>query len=299
MPDVVLVPVDGSDESEPAVQIALPLAQVWNAEIVLLWAWEGIPGLPTLVEGDVAKTITDREVNDRETRLRALAARYLHPAGMAVHYRVPVGDPAEQIIRAAHETKARAVVMTTHGRSGFKRWRLGSVASRVMHDATLPTVLYRPHAEGHVPTRLRTILVPVDGSERSEAALLEAVTLAQAAGASLQLLRAVPMVVPLTPLPISAVYDQANAAALQSAELYLSDLRESHADLDVRTNIVQGDATTVVLHAAEDVDLIVMASHGRGGVIRVALGSVSDAVIRGSPVPVMIVPQRLDQPAGA
>ena len=299
MPDVILVPAAGSDESEPAVQIALALTQVWNAAIVLLWAWEGIPGLQTLVDGDVAKTITDREVNDREERLHALAARYLHPAGIDVHYRVPVGDPTEQIIRAADETEARAVVMTTHGRSGFKRWRLGSVASRVLRDVAVPTVLYRPHAEGIIPTRLRRILVPVDGSELSESALPEAAALARAAGASLRLLRAVPMVVPLTPIPVSAVYDQANDATRRSAELYLTSLCEDQTDLDVERRIVQGDATAAVLHEAEDADLIVMASHGRGGVVRVALGSVSDAVVRASPVPVMIVPPRRDQPADA
>jgi nucleotide-binding universal stress UspA family protein len=73
----------------------------------------------------------------------------------------------------------------------------------------------------------------------------------------------------------------------------LTDPGHGPADgLDVTTAVFMGGPSTAILERASDTDLIVMASHGRGGVTRFALGSITDAVIRGSGKPVMVVPRR-------
>lgn len=300
MPDTILVPTDGSTESERALDIAIPLAVALDADITLLWAWDGLGAMDGIITPDVLANISDRETADRNTFLEDLAARHCRPVGVAYRCEVPIERPVQAILDATEPVNVRYVIMATHGRSGFKRWRLGSVADKIARTVDKPVVLFRPDEAISLRDTIQRILVPLDGSLSSEAALPHAIAIARASGASLHLLRVVSAIVTATPVGLDAVYSQANDAALEAAVADLDKLAQELTDpghgpadgLDVTTAVFMGGPSTAILERASDTDLIVMASHGRGGVTRFALGSITDAVIRGSGKPVMVVPRR-------
>src|SRR6185436_2730669 len=95
--------------------------------------------------------------------------------GLAADTVLRDGDPAAEIAAEAAEGGAGLVVMATHGRSGLGRAILGSVASGVVAQSPVPVVLLRPG--GHKTTRVRVLLVPVDGSPGGSVALGAALAL--------------------------------------------------------------------------------------------------------------------------
>ncbi len=153
----------------------------------------------------------------------------------------------------------------------------------------------------------KMILVPLDGSALSERALPIAAALAQASAARISLLQAVTAPV-YAPMPIymrgdRAVFEHRAAAA---AANYLRGIRQQLHDCGVKdvtiSTPVAGATTAIIAAAHDDYDLIVMSTHGRTGLARTVLGSVADAVVRSSHLPVLLVtdhqqiPQALDQP---
>lgn len=285
----IVVPTDGSPEAEQALLVALPLAQALHCPLTLVWVWEGLHDLDTVLSPKLTESITAREVGDRRTFLERLIAQHCAPKGVAAEVAVPIGDAAAKIVETAEVIEARYIAMATHGRSGLKRWRLGSVADRVARTSPMPAVLYRPQPEAPFPGQFARILVPLDGSEHSQIALAEAHPIALATGATIRLLRAVNVFVPLAPIGTGLAFDQANREAEAYAQRYLADAAARYAGPPFETAVVVGSASHTILEAAETVDLIVMGTHGRGGLPRLALGSVADAVVRGSGKPVMLV----------
>lgn len=128
---------------------------------------------------------------------------------------------------------------------------------------------------------LESILVPIDGSPASLAALDHAVTLAQDYGASVDVLHVVPIRDPLT-AEVRAESERAIEAAVERAKQALGDrLRRSRKVGDPLVEIVQ--------HARDRVDLIVLGTHGRIGRLHELLGSIAEGVIRNAPCPVLTV----------
>ncbi len=288
MSDTILVPTDGSAESERALDIAIPLAKALNLSITLFWCWEGLPDFEGTFPDEFTEQITTREMADRAAAADRLAHARLTPEGIAHEIESAVGHPAEQLLDLIESTRPRLVAISTHGRSGFKRWRLGSIADRVVRHALADTVIVAPQDETPLRDRIAKIVVPLDGSERAERALDDAATIARATGASLLLVRAYLLVIATTPMGLDVAYTQANEAALAGADAYLAGVGEQLGDLTVEKAVFNGEASQAIIDAAADADLIVMASHGRGGLKRLALGSVTDAVIRGSHKPVLV-----------
>lgn len=279
MADVILVPTDGSPEAQQALDVALPMATACGFTISLLSAREA--------HGDTVTTEADLK-----SHLEALARTRCEPLGVAWNVQTPDTRPVEAILTAAAADDVQFIVMTTHGHSGFHRWRLGSVADRIVHTSTQPVVLVRPHEDVQVSTSFDRILVPLDGSEMSARALPHAVTLARAGEARVILLRAVSGTVPALALPLDGYYLEADKDAEALAAEELRAVAETIEDVEVEVLVMTGRPDAVIGEAAEDADLIVMASHGRGGLARLALGSVADGVIRHAGRPVMIVPSR-------
>jgi nucleotide-binding universal stress UspA family protein len=143
------------------------------------------------------------------------------------------------------------------------------------------------------------IVVPLDGSELAEEALAHAEPLAQAIGAPLHLVRVVdtPSLAHIGTVGLG-VEQAALSAALQriaaeqaAATEYLTEIRERLVPrgLDTTTTVVTGDVVAQLLGAIRLRDLLVMTTHGRTGLARWFFGSVAEAVIRRSPVPVLVV----------
>jgi nucleotide-binding universal stress UspA family protein len=274
------------------------VAGALGAAVRLLGVIEPAPRGLTSRSGERAARFEQLEQQSLEATMTAAAAR-LQEQGVAVTTSLFRGDPATAILDAAQDQSVAVVVMGTHGRSGVDRWGVGSVADQVMRRNTKPTLLVRlPYtsASQQAPVRpvaLQRLLVPLDGSPLAEAALPLAAELAGATGTQVILLRVEPWLT-LGSAPYGAVpeFTKLEDDAAAAAAAYLTGVRERlPAGLAVETVVLRGRPATSLVDFAiyERVDLIVMTTHGRGGLRRMVLGSVADHVVR-SGVPAMLVP---------
>jgi nucleotide-binding universal stress UspA family protein len=191
--------------------------------------------------------------------------------------------------------------MTTHGRGGIDRVISGSVADKVVRGATTPVVVVPLGATIAAP-EIEDVLAPLDGSEFAARALPRAVALAQATGATLRLVRVVepvwstlfvygdPMGYYLSDGQLKEMQDEADRAAGNYLTAVAAKLS---ADLPrVTTSVYHGRPADELLRSAAlyPHGLMVMATHGRGGLRRFALGSVTTELLQRSALPLMVVP---------
>ena len=142
----ILVPLDGSPLSEAALDDASAIAKAFGAELTLL---EVLP--PD--GGSLALGGKEVPIDEKEEMRRASALAYLDglrarvPASVSMRLESRVGDPPSAIVERAHEGGFDLIVMGTHGRSGFKRWVLGSVADHVVRHAEVAVLLVTSREE--------------------------------------------------------------------------------------------------------------------------------------------------------
>jgi nucleotide-binding universal stress UspA family protein len=233
-------------------------------------------------------------------RAEQQATAYLHTvcarharAGSTLRPQIVEGDPASRIVEVATTEGVDAIVMTTHGYSGFTYWVMGSVTERVVRAATCPILVVRDARP------IRHILVPVDGSLRAEQALLPALALARRLDATATLLHVLQPTFVLAPRSFGWEYlslelDMAMmATAEQDARRYVTELAERHAasEVTIRTIVRGGTIAETILHVAESEksDVIAMATHGRTGLRRWVYGSVAEKVLHRVPCTLLIV----------
>lgn len=132
----------------------------------------------------------------------------------------------------------------------------------------------------------RTILYPVDGSELAKIALPHVVAIATTTGATVLVVQALEIVTEADAMTVPERRAEADASVEDAA----SALRAAGVTVD-GTRVIEGDAGRSIIDAADDAgaDLIVMATHGRSGIVRMALGSVADYVVRHAHRPVLLV----------
>ena len=307
----ILVPLDGSALAEEILPYARAIAPLLNAQLRLV---EVVPEPAHELVGGAGLTVLygmgdalDREQSRQRWELEEAFARgetyidaqtrRLQNAGLEVQSNILGGQPAEVIVELAHEPQTRLVAMATHGRGGLQRWALGSVADRVAQASPAPVLLVR--ATPHRPAldfSLKEILVPLDGSELSRQALPLACELARASGAKLTLLQAVSPKIEgypslLTqPLPsYGVILNALRIAAQQELDQIAAELREP--GMPVATRVVTGHAAEAIVDEAarRTTSMIVMATHGYGGLRRWALGSVADQVLHAIDLPLILV----------
>jgi len=284
-----LIPLDGTKLSESAFSL-LPLIQKLGFDrVVLVTVWESLWPSESLGRGNT-------ELKELEEKARAYLHAYLGTQadrvkrlGFSVETDLRVGRPADEVLHAASQISADLIIIATHGREGIARWRLGSIADKVVRHAESPTLVIGPNVKIDLaPYSLRRILVPLDGSTLAEEALPVATWMARTAGAELDLARVVSLIVPDFELSYSVdiLTEVENAA-----RSYLARVAGTlSGKVQTRTELLIGTAAEQLLaHMKEaPAELVVMASHGRSGVIRAALGSVADRMLHG-PAPVLVL----------
>lgn len=140
----MMVPLDGSKLGETALPLVLALASRVKAEILLLQVISPTPSLMA-TEGyyaNYSSEILAAQQNEAETYLKALEAR-INAGGMKVSHKVEVGISSEKILEVIEREKVSLVGMSTHGRSGIKRWVYGSIAAKVLSSSPVPVLLVR------------------------------------------------------------------------------------------------------------------------------------------------------------
>jgi nucleotide-binding universal stress UspA family protein len=285
-----LIPLDGTKLSESSFALLPFIKGLGFTKVQLISVWDGAGHDEEKPEGKTAemiekgRTYLDAYLTAQEEQVRN--------AGFEVEKLVRVGGAAEETLKAASENASDMIVIATHGRDGFDRFRLGSVADKIIRHASCPTLVIGPNVNVELaPYSLHQILVPLDGSELAEEALPIASWIASVQGASLDLVR----VVSVAPV----AYDESMGAypidlmdAMQdAANIYLTRIAgELSAKHQVETEVLIGSAAEQILDHLNQkpVALVVMASHGRTGFARAALGSVADRALHG-PAPVLIL----------
>jgi nucleotide-binding universal stress UspA family protein len=202
------------------------------------------------------------------------------------------GDvPPEEITGYVEEQGMDLVVMGTHGRRWAQRMLLGSVTEEVVRTAACPVLTVQTDVEETPGQDVRRILVPVDFSDASETAVEHAAELAQTYDTQIELLHVVEEVTYPSAYGVDPVYmpPQEMIPRVEESLGEIAQKKIGHEGVQISATV--GYAPLTILDHIEDndVDLVVIATHGRTGLGRMLLGSVAERVIRRSAVPVFIV----------
>jgi nucleotide-binding universal stress UspA family protein len=282
----ILVPVDGSTLAEAAIPYALAVAERSRGRVQFVFVYQdGFPLEPI----ELARQY-----------LLQLTARARERLGDSVSFALLNGPVAATLVKQARKIGADLVIMTTHGRGGLERAWLGSVTDQLIRRIGIPLLIVRPGedlpASEFEPSE---ILVPLDGSPLAETALQPAAALARPWDAELTLAQIVYPVEMADELAMAAAQSsdqELTAIAFESAKEYVRRTAERLRSTGVKASGVALIGTNVPAHQLrelarpERVSLVALATHGRGGIRRFILGSVTDKLVRTAEVPVLVVP---------
>jgi nucleotide-binding universal stress UspA family protein len=257
-----------------------------------------------MVEGVVVSDPTlDQTIREQEGDYMARLAERVRVAGpnLSVTARtVDSDDPlAEALGRAAEDAGADLVVMTTHGRGPFARFWLGSVSDEFLRHTPVPTLALRPRddkgpASLTARPTLRHLIIALDGSDLAERVIEPAARLAAQFGADCTLVLVLGSASDSAVVPRIRRSEPADATTpADRAEQYLDRLAQSIAAKGgtARTRLVREGAPGEVLLGIAGNDPaagIALATHGRSGITRLLMGSVTDDVVRHAPGPVLV-----------
>ena len=304
----MLVPLDGSATAEVVFIYAKELAGRLDLEVVLLHV--AAPGEDELTP--MRRAYIERAADTVRRQARAVQkGTGVSSGGKPVRVRgeLTTGYPAEEILRYADEKAVTLILMATHGGSGVKRWSLGSVADKILRASKVPVWLIRSRvAEEPVSDQwtMKTMLVPLDGSELAESVLPHVEILAKQQGAEpieVVLLRVCePPAAPIyygadlaeVPFNWGQFVQQETDRGKKAAKEYLAKIEKRLKDSNisrVRAEVLVGRATdTIVDYAKKNpFDLIIMATPGRSGLRRLVYGSVAANVLHGVSSPIFLV----------
>lgn len=298
----VLVPLDGSSFGEHALPHALSLARRTGATVHLVHVYE------SLFDGVEGYGPLDQQgVEDAKKYLAGLVQKLAGMGGLNISCKLLQGSVSRSLHDYAQQVQADLLVMTTHGRGRMARFWLGSVADRVVRRMPVPVLLIRPN-EGppalHQDMLFKQILIPLDGSAFAEQVLTPVAQLARAEQSAFTFLQVIPPTVLSAPEPMTAAVSGLDPVLVQQlealqaqkrkqVEAYLQRLAQQWGNLagQVETRLVehlQPAAAILEVAQAGGMDLIAMATHGRGGFSRLFLGSTADKVVRGSELPMFL-----------
>jgi nucleotide-binding universal stress UspA family protein len=289
----ILIPLDGSRLAEHSLVYLDAVRSMGDSQVLLF---------SVIDDAEALYKISPREAYDRErnllsTYLREVAGDISKHLGIEVDTKVVAGSPAERILEEAAKYSPNLLVVSTHGRSGFSRWRLGSVADKVIRGAACNTMVVGPKATEHeiwldarIVEPFKRLLVPLDGSVLAESALPIASSFANTYGAQVHLVRVVS--IPATGVGVgeAAFTPDLVDSLVEGASSYLEGTLAKFELDDAKTDVLVGGAAWRLADyiAENSIDLVVMTSHGRSGFLRTALGSVTDRLLGGA-APVLVV----------
>lgn len=297
MYEAILVPLDGSKTAEKVLPYARYLAGKFKVPVELLAVVDVVEIASHMTSEKVhfLDTIIEDAVQHSTTYLRGVATTI---AGTNVRCSVEKGRAEDTIIEKAATDKTMLITMATHGRSGLNRFLLGSIAEKVLRGTVNPLLLIRAGDEkSQGEAMLKSIIVPLDGAELAEAVLPIVADMAKKLDLEVELFRTyhVPYNVYSGDEGLYAVnYEELLAGLRDEAAEYLE---KRAADLK-RLGVAKVQCVTKEGLAADEIislgrktpdNLIAMSSHGRSGVRRWVLGSVTELVVRHSGDPVLVI----------
>jgi nucleotide-binding universal stress UspA family protein len=282
----ILFPTDGSDGAAVALDHLVDLATHHDATVHIL---------------NVADTAQDSALQIQEDDVDALvqegkrlvreAATHAQQHGVDTVTEVLQGKPYRKIVEYADTNGLDLIVMPTHGRRGLERFLLGSTTERVVRRADVPVLTIQPDDDVSITHPYQDILVPTDGSDCANQALAIGVDVADIEGAALHLLSVIATAALGVDLRIDIQMEMLEESAhelLDEAAAFADD-----AGVESTSKTVQYGPSihkAILAYIDEhDIDLVVVGTHGRTGFDRYVLGSVTEYLVRTSPIPVLTV----------
>lgn len=265
MYDRILVPLDGSAYSEEVIPWVAGLAAVHGTPVALLRVVE-----------------KEAERGEATSYVEKLAAG-LSARGLCV---VGSGDIADVVLAEARSVPGTLVAMTSHGRSGLVEAMLGSVALRLVRGGGAPVLVYRPtgaSGRGTAPVKIKSVVLPLDGSQLSEAMAPQAAEMARWIDAELVVVAAID--------PEATASANIPAGDVMESSYVRSKAGEFATRYGVRASweVLHGepaDAIAGFLEGRRDA-MLAMVTRGRRALESALLGSVTSGCLRKAGVPVL------------
>ncbi len=311
----ILVPLDGSSLAEKALPHAARLARASSGTITLLHVINPAVEYGPYIGQPYGYAISAIDADNAD------AHRYLDTVehsevlkDINVRKEVLVGEIAQSILDFEHKHVTDIVMICSHGRAGFKRWAMGSIAQKVARYSAKPVFVING---SHDPlpamnaTSSTSVLVALDGSQFAEAVLLPAAQICASLNTfqpgRLHLIRVVELAQVMRDEAAASI-NEMNERAIAEARTYLQqveqrfhegDLAQLH--LTVTSSIVTGyDTADVLIREAEQgeccnngneegCDIIALTTHGRSGVQRFIVGSIAERILSSTRLPMLIV----------
>ncbi len=297
----ILVPVDFSDQSSQALRYGCSLARSSGAELYLLHVVQELTaigaGSGAISFRTAAEYAQEVEEQAREGLLKMMPVEMSE--GLRVRRRTVIGFPWQDVVDFARSNDIDLICLGTHGRSGFRRMILGSVAEKVVQHAHCNVLVVRtpegqaaPADQG--PLAFRRVLVPTDFSDCSQVAVTEGAAWSARFNAELHLLHIVednsPSVAESSlSNPVFQTYYQ---ELLRGGEKQLREVTVAGLPATaIHRKVEVGDPIDKINRYATEhgIEMIVMGTHGRRGPSHWLIGSVAERVVRSAPCPVLVV----------
>jgi nucleotide-binding universal stress UspA family protein len=263
----LLIATDESEFSESAVREAINLAKICSSRLITVSVVKTNPEFEDLVPQVIEKA--EKEAREHLESIKARASKEGVDCEIVVHR----GDePYQNIVDEAAKNKVSMIIVGTHGRTGLKRLMMGSVTGKVIGHAPCNVLVVPLNAK----IECKNILMATDGSKYSEAAASQALGIAKRCGGS------------LTVISVAS-----SDAEILSAEDYVKEVSELAKKEGIKTDglAVKGKPYEAIIETSKKkrADLIVVGSHGRTGLERLLMGSVTERVIGHSESAVLVV----------
>ncbi len=291
----ILFATDFSDCAAHAQVYAFAFAKRFKAQLILVHvvdtaypSYAGVYGFGAEVDLHI------EEVKKSAQEGLVLIADAARAQGIDAHPHLLHGRSAEGIVDKAKQSGCDLLITGTHGRSGVDHFLFGSTAERIVRHSEVPVLAVKPVEREFVrdggALTLKRVLCPCDLSPLSEQALALSANICRVFDAELTLLHVIdsrieyPLVLPDANLPTPAEFHR-------RAVERLSALAESLNDIKTRIEVVTGIPHKAIVEEAKahKIDLVVMTTHGRGGLSRALMGSTAEKVVRTAPVPTLTV----------
>jgi nucleotide-binding universal stress UspA family protein len=298
----LLLAIDGSTFSAAATRAVIAGVKREGAEIRTIHVVDTRRELLSEMNALDAEVMNAPAQRRSAEALVEATAELLRADGLKTTTVVAWGDPRSKIIEVAKQWRTDLIVLGSHGRTGLKGFLMGSVSDAVAHHAPCSVEVVRV-PKGQLPPQGLRILLAMDDSEFSEAAANAVISQVKSEGAEVKLIRV------LDPFPLveaekmgSKEYPNFAAALTKLRNEAIWQLRKTAEKLQTlgfkvtQTVVEEGDARDIILDCADQwrAGLIVVGSHGRKGIQRLLMGSVSEAVSRYAACSVEIVRLRCD-----
>lgn len=284
--ETILLPTDGSDGASVAVDHVLDIATAHDATVHIINVADTTRDSVVQIRGDVVDAL-----EEKGEEIVSDAAERAHERGVSTVTEVLQGEPYSTILDYAELRDVDVIAMPTHGRGGLSRLLLGSTTERVVRTSDVPVLTIRPDSDVTTTHPYRNVLVPTDGSDCARTALETSVDVAREETAGLHLLS----VVDVTSLGADVRIQMQVQFLEENATEIVEDATEYATDASVEPvsglvalgTSIHGEILSYI--DEHDIDLIVVGTHGRTGFDRYMLGSVTEKLVRTSPIPVLTV----------